>query len=282
MSNVITVAAVQMTSGKVLTDNLREAEAGLERAAAGGARLALLPENFAGYGVDYRELATRYDDLLAWLGEQARRHQLYLVAGSLPARYRPDGSEVPAPRVRTRSVLLGPDGEVIAGYDKLHLFDVDVQDSQGRYRESEVFEPGDAVVTAPSAGLTLGMAICYDLRFPLLARALVARGAELLIYPSAFTATTGAAHWELLMRACAVQNGCYVLGANQCGQHSEKRASFGHSMLVDPWGRVVAQAGGEPSVVLGDVDLAILTQVRSALPVHQHQRFTVESFYDLR
>jgi len=140
-------------------------------------------------------------------------------------------------------------------------------------------------VVATAAGLQVGLAICYDLRFPLHARVLADRGAGLIVYPSAFTATTGAAHWALLLRACAVQNGCYVLGANQCGRHSETRASFGHSMLVDPWGRVVAGAEGDqadrPGVVFGTVDPAVLDQVRSGLPVHTHQRFKVNGPYDL-
>ncbi|ASK34934.1 carbon-nitrogen hydrolase [Alcanivorax sp. N3-2A] len=281
MPSPVTVAAVQITSGTDTDANLRLAADALARAADGGAALAVLPENFAGYGVDYRVLGARYDELLGGLAEQARRHHLWIVGGSVPALRRGDGSPVPAPRVRTRSVLVDPDGEVRAGYDKLHLFDADVKDSQGRYRESDVFEPGDQVVLADAAGLRLGLAICYDLRFPLHARALAERGAGLIVYPSAFTATTGAAHWRLLLRASAVQNGCYVLGANQCGRHSDTRESFGHSMLVDPWGRVVAETGDQPGVVLGPVDPKVLEDVRAGLPVHTHQRFTVSGPHDL-
>ena len=281
----VAVAAVQMTSGADTDANLRAAAGGLARAAEGGARLAVLPENFAGYGVDYRALGERYPAICAWLIEQARALDMWVIGGSLPSLTRPGGDPVPSPRVRTRSVLAAPDGEITALYDKLHLFDADVSDRQGRYRESDVFEAGDQSVVAPVAGLHVGMAICYDLRFPLHARVLADRGAELIVYPSAFTATTGAAHWRLLLRACAVQNGCYVLGANQCGRHSEARASFGHSMLVDPWGQVVAEADGDqadrPGVVFGAVDPAVLDQVRSGLPVHTHQRFKVSGPYDL-
>jgi nitrilase len=281
MPSPVLVAAVQMTSGTDADANLNAAAAGLERAAGGGARLAVLPENFAGYGVDYRALGERYQELSQWLADQARRHRLWIIGGSLPALTRPDGSAVPAPRVRTRCLVASPDGDITAGYDKLHLFDADVRDSQGRYRESEVFEPGGEVVLADAGGLTVGLAICYDLRFPLHARILVDRGARLIVYPSAFTATTGAAHWSLLLRACAVQNGCYVLGANQCGHHSATRESFGHSMLVDPWGRVVADAGERPGVVLGALEPAVLDEVRAGLPVHTHQRFTVSGPHDL-
>lgn len=281
MPSPVTVAAVQFTSGTNTDANLAAAAAGLARAAEGGARLAVLPENFAGYGCDYRALGERYDELLQWLVDQAERYGLWIVGGSLPALTRPDGGAVPAPRVRTRSVVVSPQGEITARYDKLHLFDADVRDSQGRYRESDVFEPGEQVVVTQAAGLTLGLAICYDLRFPLHARALADQGAQLIVYPSAFTAATGAAHWQLLLRACAVQNGCYVLGANQCGHHNEKRESFGHSMLVDPWGRVVAESGDEPSAVLGPVDQTVLDDVRAGLPVHTHQRFKVSGPHDL-
>lgn len=284
-TSVCRVAAVQMTSGADTDANLRAAGEALARAAEGGAELAVLPENFAGYGVDYRALGERYGELCGWLIERARTLGLWVIGGSIPALTRPGGEPVPAPRVRTRSVLAGPDGEITALYDKLHLFDADVSDRQGRYRESDVFEPGEQAVVATAAGLQVGLAICYDLRFPLHARVLADRGAGLIVYPSAFTATTGAAHWALLLRACAVQNGCYVLGANQCGRHSETRASFGHSMLVDPWGRVVAGADGDqadsPGVVFGTVDPAVLDQVRSGLPVHTHQRFKVNGPYDL-
>lgn len=284
MNSPVTVAAVQMTSGTDIDANLRVARNNLARAAEGGARLAVLPENFAGYGVDYRALGERYPQLCDWLAEQALHHGLWIVGGSIPALTRPGGDAVPAPRVRTRSVVAGPDGTITAGYDKLHLFDADVNDRQGRYRESDLFEAGDQVVVTEAAGLSIGLAICYDLRFPLHARALADHGARLIVYPSAFTATTGAAHWQLLLRACAVHNGCYVLGANQCGRHSEKRQSFGHSMLVDPWGQVVVEANDSagPGVVLGPVDPRVLEDVRSGLPVHTHQRFEVSGPHDLR
>lgn len=280
----VTVAAVQMTSGTDVEANLQAAQQCLARAAEGGATLAVLPENFAGYGVDYRTLGARYKELAGWLAEQATHWGLWIVGGSLPALARPDGSAVPAPRVRTRSLVAGPDGAIHAGYDKLHLFDASLDDRQGAYRESDLFEPGEQALTCQAAGLTLGLAICYDLRFPLHARALADQGAQLLVYPSAFTAVTGAAHWELLLRACAIQSGCHVLGANQCGRHDANRESHGDSMLVDPWGRVLARADDDngPGVVLGPVDLRVQQDVRSALPVHTHQRFEVSGPHDLR
>ena len=274
------VAAIQMTSGKQPDDNLYQAGTLLAQAREKGARLAVLPENFASYGGDYRALGERHDELVSWLCEQARSLDMAIIGGSLPALQRPDGQPVPSPLVRTCSIAINAAGEPLARYDKLHLFDADVQDAQGRYRESDFFEPGQEVVTVTLGGLQVGMAICYDLRFPALAQRLVAAGAQLLVYPSAFTAVTGAAHWQLLLRATAVQTGCYVLGANQCGQHGPRRATYGHSMLVDPWGRVVDSLGDSPSALVAELDLATMNELRQRMPVQQHQRFRTEGPYD--
>lgn len=270
------VAGVQMCSGKEVDTNLSAAEALLERAAGDGATHVVLPENFACYAGAYREVAERRgEELRTWLADQARRLGIFLIGGTIPLAVRPDGEAVTQPRVRAASEALGPDGRCLARYDKLHLFDADVPDAQGRYCESDVFEPGDRVRVADLGGLATGLAVCYDLRFPSLARVLADRGARLIVYPSAFTYVTGEAHWELLLRARAVETGCYVLGAGQGGHHSERRRSFGHSLLVDPWGRVEARLGEEPGVVMGDVDLARLEEIRHRLPVHHHQRFGV-------
>ena len=274
------VAAVQMTSSKQPDDNLRQAGALLAEARQKGASLAVLPENFAAYGGDYRSLGERYDELVSWLCDQARSLDMAIIGGSLPALQRPDGRPVPPPLVRTCSIAVSATGEPLARYDKLHLFDADVQDAQGRYRESDFFEPGQEVATVSVGGLQVGMAICYDLRFPALAQRLVNAGAQLLVYPSAFTAVTGAAHWQLLLRATAVQTGCYVLGANQCGQHGPRRSTYGHSMLVDPWGTVVDSLGDAPGALVAELDLATMNELRQRMPVQQHQRFRIEGPYD--
>lgn len=274
------VAAIQMTSGKTPQANLEQAAELLQAARDKGARLAVLPENFAGYGGDYRVLAAEYTMLEQWLCEQASRLGMAIIGGSVPSLHRPDGEPVPAPRVRTRSLAVTADGEIVGRYDKLHLFDAQVQDAQGQYRESDLFEPGETIVTVPLAGVQVGMAICYDLRFPVLAQRLVSAGVQLLVYPSAFTAVTGAAHWELLLRATAVQTGCYVLGANQCGQHGPRRASYGHSMLVSPWGDVVASLENEPGALVAPLDLATMDELRQRMPVQQHQRLRIEGPYD--
>lgn len=268
------VAAIQYCACADWETNRAQLEPLLTEAA--GAGLILLPENFACYGGDYRQLAEQPQEVLDWLSAQAQRLNAWLVAGSLPLASRADGSEVPAPRVRAACLVLAPDGRVQARYDKLHLFDVEVADAQGRYCESAVFEPGDKLVLTDIDAVTTGLAICYDLRFASLAMALALRGARLLLYPSAFTQVTGAAHWELLLRTRAVETGCYVLAANQCGQHSARRASHGHSLLVDPWGRIVASLDGSPGVLHAELDLAQQQDLRNKLPLLNQQRLEVE------
>jgi predicted amidohydrolase len=272
------IAGIQITSTEDVDANLQAADQGLQRAAEQGASLAVLPENFAVYGQDYRSVAEqRGVELVAWLRDRARSLGLAIIGGTIPLIDRgPDSDEVPAPRVRAASLAVNEQGETVARYDKLHLFDAEVADQQGRYCESDVFEPGDHVQLAELAGVSVGMAVCYDLRFPALSRALADRGARLLVYPSAFTRVTGEAHWEILLRARAVETGCYVLGVGQTGRHSPRRETHGHSMLVDPWGRVEARLEDAPGVVTGVLDLARQDEIRHRLPVHKHQRFGVQ------
>ena len=270
------VAAIQMTSTANLDANLRQAETLMREAAAAGATLLLLPENFACYGGDYRSLAASQGQALdAWMAYWARELGVFLAAGSVPRLLRPEGTPVPEPRVRTALLVFDPQGQRIARYDKLHLFDMDVADAQGSYRESAVFEAGRSLETVTIAGWQVGLAICYDLRFPAQARALAQAGASLLLYPSAFTQVTGRAHWHMLVRARAVENGCYVLAANQCGEHNSKRRSYGHSLLVDPWGEIVAELDDQPGVLVAEVSEARVSRIRQAMPLHDHQRFTV-------
>lgn len=268
-------AAIQYCAGADWLANRQQLETLLDQAA--GAELVLLPENCLCYGGDYRWLAEHIEPALAWLSAQAQKLGAWLVAGSVPMATRADGSRVAAPRVRAAQLVFSPTGKLMARYDKLHLFDVDVGDAQGSYRESAFFEPGDKLVVTRLAGITTGLAICYDLRFASLALFLAQQGASLLIYPSAFTQLTGAAHWELLLRSRAVETGSYVLAANLCGQHTPKRASFGHSMLVDPWGDVVTRLGDEPGVLLADYDADLVTRTRQRLPLLKHQRLMLES-----
>ncbi|WP_432697948.1 carbon-nitrogen hydrolase family protein [Marinobacterium sp. YM272] len=270
------VAVVQMVSTVDVEANLKQAQALLEQAADAGARLALLPENFALFdsvsvlALAEAELESRV--LESWLAEQARHLGLWVIAGSLPAVDRPDGSRVPDGRVRSRMLVFNDQGEVVARYDKRHLFDVDVGDAQSRYRESDRFEPGDEVLVVDSPLGVLGLSVCYDLRFPLHYQRLRELGAELLLVPSAFTAVTGKAHWEVLLRARAIETQCYCLGADQGGWHSRTRETWGHSMVVDPWGEVMASHVQGAGLALADIDLKALHKLRSQMPVWQHRR----------
>ena len=270
------VAGIQLCSTDDLEANLDAAASGLRRARELGAELAVLPENFACYGGDYRAVAeTRGAQLEQWLADQARALDMAIIGGTLPLRYRPDGTEVPAPRVRAACRVFDADGTDLGRYDKLHLFDADLADARGRYRESDVFEPGDALQLVEVAGLRVGLAVCYDLRFPALARTLVDRGAELLVYPSAFTEVTGSAHWSVLLRARAVETGCFVLGVGQTGHHGGQRQSHGHSLLADPWGEVETALDADTGVLAARLDLARQAEIRHRLPVHQHRRLGV-------
>lgn len=270
------VAVIQMVSTADVEANLKQAEALLEQAAEAGARLALLPENFALFdGASVAALAQAEHEsqaLEGWLSAQAQRLGLWLVAGSLPALERPDGMLINDGRVRSRMLVFSDAGEVVGRYDKRHLFDVDVGDAQSRYRESDRFEPGDELLVVDSPVGGLGLSICYDLRFPLHYQRLRDLGADVLLVPSAFTAVTGKAHWEVLLRARAIETQCYCLGADQGGWHTPTRETWGHSMIVDPWGEVLDAYPQGPGVALADIDLEALRKLRSQMPVWQHRR----------
>lgn len=264
------IAAIQHTAHADVAANLAVLEALIAETVQQQARLLVLPENFAAYGVNYRQFAEQSAvSVLQWCAALAQQHNIFLLAGSVPLL-------APGNKVYASSVLFDPAGKEVARYHKLHLFDVDISDAQGRYRESEQFAGGSETAVAAIENLRLGLMICYDLRFPLLAQWLRDQGAELLVYPSAFTAKTGAAHWEVLLRARAIENGCWVLGANQCGSHSAKRQSYGHSMLINPWGEVVAQLDDKPGVLLAELDAKAVRRVREQLPVDRHQRLMLQ------
>ncbi|MDY6921570.1 MAG: carbon-nitrogen hydrolase family protein [Pseudomonadota bacterium] len=274
----IRVAAIQMVSRFDVEANLSSAESLLQQAAAEGVQLAVLPENFAvldsGNLYQWGEQERQQKRFTGFLAEQARRHRMQIVGGTVPLRERPDGTPVSGQRVRAASLLLDQDGSTLARYDKLHLFDAAVGDSQGQYQESSIIEPGDRWVTSPAVCGTLGLTVCYDLRFPALYQRLAAAGCDLITVPSAFTYHTGQAHWEALLRARAIENQVFVIAPNQGGEHSSKRRTWGHSMILDPWGEVLAQGESGPGLVIADLDLERLAEVQTAMPVRQHQRFT--------
>ena len=267
-------AVIQMVSQSDVPANLARARHLLEQAAAGGATLAVLPENFAAMGrrdvADIgRAEAAGQGPILPWLKQTARDLKLWIVAGTLPL----PPVDQPTAKVHACSLLINDHGEIVARYDKLHLFDVDVADSRGRYRESDDYAFGAGVVVADTPVGRVGLTVCYDLRFPELYSELRAAGAELITAPSAFTAVTGAAHWDVLIRARAIETQCYVLAAAQGGTHPGPRETWGHTAIIDPWGRVLAQQDQGEAVLLAERDSSEQASIRARMPVSSHRRF---------
>ena len=273
------VSAVQMVSTYDVEANLRSAELLIEQSAQQGAHMVVLPENFAvldsGNLLHWGQQEQASGIFTQFLSEQSKKHELWIVGGTIPLVQMPNGNPVDEGRVRAANLIYNDQGELVSRYDKIHLFDVQVNDSQGSYKESKIIEPGDVVVAAQTPAGLLGQTICYDLRFPELYSALANRGCVLLTVPSAFTARTGQAHWQALLQARAIENQCFVIAPNQGGQHSKKRHTWGHSMVVDPWGAIIAQYESGPGLAMADLDFEWLKEIRDAMPVQQHKRFSV-------
>ncbi|QLF92522.1 carbon-nitrogen hydrolase family protein [Pseudomonas sp. ABC1] len=272
----MSLAVIQMTTQADVLANLVEARRLLEQAATDGAQLVVLPENFAAMGHPDMPALARAEaqgqgPILPWLKRSARDLKLWIVAGTLPLP--PDGQ--PQGKPNACSLLIDEHGERVARYDKLHLFDVDVQDARGRYRESDDYAAGHELVLADTPYGRLGMTVCYDLRFPELYTALRLAGAELISAPAAFTALTGAAHWQTLVRARALETQCYVLAAAQGGEHPGGRQTYGHAAIIDPWGRTLGELEQAPGVVLARRDSAEQDSIRQRMPVMAHRRFSV-------
>jgi predicted amidohydrolase len=258
-----------MRSGVSPAANLDAAAALIKEAAGAGADYAQTPEMTNVMDVRRERLldtvvAEENDASLARFRELARQFGIYVHIGSLAVKVSPD-------RAGNRSFLIDRDGEIIARYTKIHMFDVDLANGES-YRESRTFRPGEIAVAADLPWGRLGLTICYDLRFPALYRALAEAGASFLAIPSAFTRQTGEAHWHVLIRARAIENGCFVLAAAQGGLHENKRETFGHSLVVDPWGRILAEGGTEPGIVMATVDPAEVARARARIPSLQHGR----------
>ena len=264
------VGLVQMTTTDDLAGNLEQAERLARDAASQGAGLIGLPENFAflrreglptpcAQGLD--------GEIVGTLRRIARDCDVWLLGGTVPE------ATAHGTRVHNTSVVVSPDGGIAAVYRKMHLFDVDLRaEGGGAFRESEVVAAGEELVVADTPFGGIGLSVCYDLRFPELYRAQAARGARWIAVPAAFTPQTGEDHWEVLLRARAIENQAFVLAAAQIGRHSRERSSYGHSLIIDPWGRVLARAPDRPCAIVADCDLAEQDRIRRALPVLAHRR----------
>ena len=266
-------AMVQMRTGLLPEPSFEQAAELIREAALQGADYVQTPEVSNMMQLNrtalFEHLASQDDDVsLRNYRELARELKIHLHVGSLALRATPE-------RAVNRSFLLGPNGDILASYDKIHMFDIDLGNGES-YRESANYQPGDTAVITDLPWGRLGMTICYDVRFPSLYRALAEAGASFLAVPSAFTKKTGEAHWHTLLRARAIENGCFVFAAAQTGLHENKRETFGHSLIIDPWGAVLADGGSETGVVLATIDPAKVQIARKSIPSLQHgRRFTV-------
>ena len=270
------VAAIQMTSGHLVTENLSTAGKLLREAKDAGADIACLPENFAFIGlrdVDKQQMAEADGAGPAqnFLRETARELKLWILAGTINIR-----SETNT-RVANASLLIDSDGKRVARYDKIHLFDVTIPGRDEQYRESDTVEPGSDIVVADTPVGRLGMSVCYDMRFPELYRDLVTRGAEWLAMPAAFTVPTGRAHWETILRARAIENLCYVVAPAQSGKHTSGRETYGDTLIVDYWGQVLARLQTGNGVVTADIDRAAQADTRARFPALDNRRLGLES-----
>lgn len=265
---MLSVACIQLTSGADLLENIAKVEQQVEKAAALGAKFITTPENtFLMEESGKERVLYKQDEHPAIKASEtmARKHKTWLLIGSVAVLS--DREKL----TYNRSLLFNPDGEIAAHYDKIHLFDVEVGDGQ-TYRESARILPGEKAVIAQAPWAKLGMTICYDIRFPQLYRALAKSGVEIITVPAAFTQVTGEAHWHILLRARAIETGCFVIAPAQTGTHAGNRKTYGHSLIINPWGKVLADGGAEEGIVIADLDLTEVAKVRAKLPSLQHDR----------
>ncbi|MDW3094181.1 MAG: carbon-nitrogen hydrolase family protein [Gammaproteobacteria bacterium] len=263
------VAAIQMASAPQRDANLMEASRLIQLAKEQGAELIVLPENFPIMGIeesDKVDIREAYNDgpIQNFLSDQAKKHGVWIVGGTVPLQYDDPNKIIAA------CIVYNSEGKAVARYDKIHLFDVEI-DGEESYKESETIANGTELVVLDTPFGKLGLAICYDLRFPELFRQLVDMGAEIIAIPSAFTATTGKSHWEILVRARAIENLCYVIAADQGGYHLSGRSTYGDSMVVDPWGNVLNRLSQGAGVVIAEIDLERMKNTRRTFPCLQHR-----------
>ena len=271
------VAAIQMASGPNVSANLNETKRLISDAVKAGAELVVLPENFAHMGMSEKDILgvaeSSFSDenpdaspIQDFISTTAKDENVWIVAGTIPIKDEDSGSD----KVRAACLLFNNQGEIVARYDKIHLFDVDLGDQGGSYNESSFTEAGDKVVVVDTPFGKLGLAICYDLRFPELFRDMVSQGVEILAVCSSFTSTTGKAHWEVLNRARAIENLCFVVSAAQGGYHVNGRETYGDSMIVDPWGGIIDRLSRGSGFAISDIESSQLRKIRKNFPVLDH------------
>lgn len=269
MAAPLKVALVQMTAGRDPAANLPGVLAAIDAAAKAGAGLVATPEMTLMMELDRAEALAKShaqadDPAIPAFAAAAQRHRIWLLIGSLALKIAPD-------RLVNRSLLFDPSGRLAAHYDKIHMFDVDLADGES-FRESRLYQPGGAAAMAQTPWGGLGLTVCYDLRFPYLYRQLAQAGAALISVPAAFTKQTGTAHWHVLLRARAIETGCFIIAPAQTGRHETGRETYGHSLVVAPWGDVLADGGTEPGMVLADLDFSLVAQARQRVPSLRHDR----------
>jgi deaminated glutathione amidase len=262
-------ALVQMRTSRDVAGNVDVAAKFIREAKALGADYVQTPEQTSLMELDRESLFGNIEEeardaALAAFQELARELKIHLHIGSLAVKVSPD-------KAANRAFVIDPQGEILARYDKIHMFDVNLAKGES-YRESNTYRPGESAIVVPLPFCALGLTICYDVRFPALYRALAEAGSNVLTVPAAFTQQTGEAHWHLLLRARAVETGCFVLAAAQGGRHENGRETYGHSLAIDPWGRVIAEAGTEPGVTMAEIDLSLVAEARSRIPALDHGR----------
>lgn len=271
MPAVIKATAIQMASGPNVDANLLEVQRHVAQASREGSRLVVLPENFAYMGHRCTDIwsvkeSAGHGKLQDFLRDLARKHDLWIVGGTIPVSV--EGSD----KVRSACFVIDNNGEVAGRYDKLHLFDVNLVDVEENYKESSAIEPGDTPLVVETPLGNIGVGVCYDLRFPELFRSMLTLKPDIIALPSAFTAVTGRAHWEPLVRARAIENLCYVIAAAQGGYHINGRETWGHSMIVDPWGTVLCELPNGAGHVSADLDIDLLRTTRRNFPSLDHRR----------
>lgn len=273
------IAAIQMITGPCVEENFRRATQLLAQAAEAGADIAVFPETFLTYGSPHKPDEAAQREVLQGLARMAQQHGVWLVAGTLPlnnACLHLSNAHVPkADRPFAASAVFDSSGQRMGEYLKMHLFDVDVNDSTQSYRESNDYAAGDEIKVFATPWGGLGVAICYDLRFPELFVSMAQAGATIIAVPSAFTHTTGEAHWQVLLRARAIETQSYIVAANQGGRHFNGRETWGESMIVNPWGEVVSKLVKGEGIIVQALDLARLQEIRAKMPMAQHRRIAL-------